>query len=233
MTSFEPTFFGGMLMGLASALHCGAMCAGICGSALMFLRPDTERQRLWYLASLQAGRITTYAALGAIGALIGSSIITPDIASKFKTLQWAAAVALMAMGLSMAGMLPRIAVLDRGTMALSNGIERLTAPLRNWPRAAPFALGLMWGGNACPMVYGAVFTATLTGSVAHGVSFMTGFGVGTVPAVVAAAYGLSKFKSAASKPSLQIAAGLTIAIVGFTSVYSPWPAAALAFCLSH
>ncbi len=233
MANFEPTLIGGILLGLASALHCGAMCSGICGSALLFLRPETNSQRISYLLVLQAGRITTYATLGAIGGLAGSALVTPDIAVKFKTLQWAGAVALMAMGLSMAGMLPRIAVLDRGALAISNAIERITAPLRNWPRIAPFALGMLWGANACPMVYGALFTATLTGSAWHGVTFMTGFGIGTLPAILAAGYGFSMLKAASGRASLQMAAGLTMAAAGFASVYSPWPAAALAFCITR
>lgn len=232
MANFETALIGGMVMGLASALHCGAMCSGICGSALLFLRPDTERQRLTYLLVLQAGRITTYALLGAIGAYLGSALITPDIATKYRTLQWAAAVAMMGMGLAMAGMLPRVAVFDKGAVLVSQSIERLTAPLRGWPRVAPFALGMLWGGNACPMVYGALFTATLTGSVAHGVTFMAGFGIGTLPAVLAAGYGVSKLQALSGRASLQMVAGLAMAVIGFSSLYTPWQSA-LAMCFTR
>lgn len=232
MASLEAVLFGGVAMGLASALHCGAMCSGICGSALLFLRPDSNRQRLAYLLTLQAGRITTYAIFGAVGALFGSALITPDAAVKFRTLQWAAAVAMMAMGLAMAGMLPRFAILDRGAVLVSSSIERLTAPLRHWPRVAPFALGMLWGGNACPMVYGAVFTATLTGSVAQGVTFMSGFGLGTLPAVLAAGYGVSKLKAISGRISMQTAAGIAMAGIGFASLYTPWQSA-LAICFSR
>lgn len=232
MASLETALVGGMLMGLASALHCGAMCSGICGSALLLLRPETQRQRITYLLVLQAGRITTYALLGAGGAFLGSALITPDIAVKFRTLQWAAAIAMMAMGLAMAGMLPRMAFVDRGAVILSGAIERLTEPLRHWPRIAPYALGMMWGGNACPMVYGAVFTATLAGSVAHGVTFMTGFGLGTLPALLAAGYGVSLLKALSGRQSLQTVAGVGMAVIGFSSLYTPWQSV-LAMCLTR
>lgn len=231
MASLEPAVVGGLVMGLASALHCTAMCSGICGAALLMLNPSTNGERLRYLLILQAGRITTYVALGALGALLGSALISADIATRFRTLQWAAAVAMMAMGLAMAGMLPRMALVDKGVILVSQTIEGLIAPLRKVPLLAPYTLGLLWGANACPMVYGAIFTATLTGSVMHGVTFMLAFGIGTLPAVVASGLGISMVKGLATRPNAQVIAGLAIAVIGFASVYAPWPGGA-PFCIT-
>jgi sulfite exporter TauE/SafE len=231
MASVYAAMTGGVLMGLASALHCGAMCSGVCGSAMLMLQPGSGRQRLFNLLMLQAGRITTYAALGAAGAIIGSSFITPDIAVKFRTMQWAAAIAMMAMGLAMAGMLPRLTVVDRGAAAILHGVEHVIAPLKRWPRVAPYGLGVLWGANACPMVYGAMFTATMTGSVMGGVVFMIAFGIGTLPALLATGYGLSKLKSLSLQVSAQTAGGLAIAAAGFASLYAPGPVSAL-LCLT-
>lgn len=208
-------------MGLASALHCGAMCSGVCGAALMMLQPGDGRQRATNIVMLHAGRIALYASLGAVGAAIGSSLITPDIAANFRALQWAAAIALMAMGLAMAGLLPRLANFERSAGVVTRLVENGVAQLRRWPRVAPFALGLSWGANACPMVYGAVFTAMLTGSAMNGAVFMTAFGLGTVPALVATGYGLSKLRALASRTAAQTACGLAIAFAGFASLYAP------------
>lgn len=216
-------------MGLASALHCGAMCSGVCGAALMMLQPGDGRRRATNIAMLHAGRIAVYASLGAIGAAIGSSLITPDIAAKFRALQWAAAIALMAMGLAMAGLLPRPATFERSTAAVTHAVESCVVRLSRWPRVAPFALGLSWGANACPMVYGAVFTAMLTGSAVNGAAFMTAFGLGTVPALAAAGYGLSKLRAVASRTAAQTVCGLAIAVAGFASLYAPAIAQGLNF----
>ena len=228
----EPAIVGGIVMGLASALHCVGMCSSICGSALLMLNPETGRQRLAYLLILQAGRITTYALLGGAGALLGSSLISVNVATRFQTLQWAAAVAMMAMGLAMAGMLPRLAFVDRGASLLTRTIEGMIAPLRRVPALAPYTLGLLWGANACPMVYGAVFTATLTGSVPHGMMFMVAFGVGTLPAILMTGFGVSMLKGLTARPNLQAAAGIAIALIGFASVYVPWPGGA-PFCITR
>lgn len=230
--ALQPAIVGGVVMGLASALHCVGMCSGICGSALLMLDSKSQRQRIGYLLTLQAGRITTYALLGAIGAVIGSAIISPDIATRFRTLQWAAALAMMATGLAVAGMLPRLALVDRGVALLSHTAERMIAPLRHYPLLAPYTLGMMWGANACPMVYGAVFTATLTGSLPHGVIFMIAFGIGTLPAVLASGFGVSMIKMLASRPNVQMFAGLAIAVIGFASIYLPWPGG-MPFCITR
>lgn len=229
MASISAALLAGGAMGLASALHCGAMCSGVCGAALMMLQPGDRRQQAANVVMLHAGRITLYAIFGAVGAAIGSSLMTPDIAEKFRALQWAAAIALMAMGLAMAGLLPRLAAFERSAGAVTHAIENCVGQLRRWPRVAPFALGLSWGANACPMVYGAVFTAMLTGSAVNGAAFMTAFGLGTVPALVATGYGLSKLRTLASRTTAQTACGLAIAIAGFASLYAPALAQGLNF----
>lgn len=232
MVSIEMVLIGGVAMGLASALHCGAMCSGICGSALLLLQPQTQRHRIVTLLLLQGGRITIYILLGAGAACLGSTLITPATVGRFRTLQWAGAVAMMGMGLAMAGLLPRLAYFDRGAGFLQHSIERAVAPLRRWPRLGPYAMGMIWGANACPMVYGAVFTAALAGSVPRGAIFMAGFGLGTLPALLAAGYGASLLKTLSNRAPIQAAAGIVLAILGYLSLFPHWPATSL-FCVTR
>lgn len=229
MADLPAVILAGSAMGLASALHCGAMCSGVCGAALMMLQPGDGRQRRANVAMLHAGRISLYASLGAVGAAIGSSLITPDIAVKFRALQWASAIALMAMGLAMAGMLPRIPALQRSAGIITAAVESCVHHLRRWPRSAPFALGVAWGANACPMVYGAVFTAMLTGTAFNGAAFMVAFGLGTLPALIASGYGISKLQTLASHSAAQSLFGIAIAIAGFASLYASSIAPSLSF----
>lgn len=236
MTSMSAVILAGGAMGLASALHCGAMCSGVCGAALMMLQPGGGWQRSLNIVMLHAGRITIYASLGAVGAAIGSSLITPDIAVKFRALQWASAIALMAMGLAMAGMLPRVIAFQRSAEIITVAVEGCVQRLRRWPRTAPFALGIAWGANACPMVYGAVFTAMLTGTASNGAAFMSAFGLGTLPALIASGYGVSKLRALASRSTAQSLCGIAIAISGFASLYASSMAPSLnfssVFCLT-
>lgn len=219
----EATFAGGAMLGLASALHCGAMCGGIACGAMLLLGAPTTGERYRQLAIMQVGRVTTYTLIGVAGAWLGASLLANKDGINFHVMQWAAAAALMWMGMVMAGFAPRLALVDRGMMRISSFVERIAVPLRAHRTAGPFALGIGWGLNACPMVYSAAFFASLTGSAAAGATFMAGFGLGTVPAVVAAATGFSLLKSLQSSRAANMAIGVVMVAAGLASVYVPWP----------
>ena len=91
----------------------------------------------------------------------------------------------------------------------------------------PYALGITWGMTPCPMVYAALFSAALTGSALGGASWMAGFGLGTVPAIVATALGVSKISRIRSPQFAQTAAGLAIAAFAGLSVMGTWPTLAM------
>ncbi|MFT3730370.1 MAG: sulfite exporter TauE/SafE family protein [Hyphomicrobium sp.] len=209
----------GLGFGLASALHCAAMCGGIACGALLLLDPSTPRQRNRQLALMQAGRVATYATMGAVAGAIGGSFAAAHGGISFQIMQWAAAATLIWMGLVIAGAMPRLAFLDRGISYVGGALETAALPLRKRPTVGPLALGVAWGLNACPMLYGAVFFSSLTGSALNGFLFMAGFGVGTVPAVFAAANGLTFLRTINARPSLRWATGSAIALTGFASVY--------------
>jgi sulfite exporter TauE/SafE len=230
MDGTEITFLGGLLLGLASTLHCSAMCGGISCSALLSLSPQSGWDRVRYAVLLNLGRILAYAALGIAAALIGSAIIKPETTMNYRVLQYIGAVVLMWTGLSMAGMMPRFALLDGAMTRLSGSVATITRPLQG-TAAAPLALGAIWGLNPCPMVYAALFTATLTASPWGGFSVMAGFGLGTLPGVLVAGLGLASLRGIEKSRAIQIAAGLIIAIVGFASLYIP-AAHIAAWCLT-
>jgi sulfite exporter TauE/SafE len=133
-------------------------------------------------------------------------------------------------GLSMAGMMPRLAVLDSAMTRLSSSVATVMRPLQG-SAAAPVGLGVIWGLNPCPMVYAALFTATLTASAWGGLSVMAGFGLGTLPGVLVAGLGLASLHGIERSRAVQIAAGLIVAVLGFASLYIP-AAHIAAWCLT-
>jgi hypothetical protein len=224
---------GGFLLGLAGSLHCACMCGGIASGALFMLDPASPRERTIALLLLQVGRIATYAIAGGVVAGLTSLTVDPTTTTySFRGLQWIAAVGLMWLGLSTAGVLPRLALPAGGTAALTGLIDPLLAPLRRHRRLAPVALGLSWGLTPCPMVYAALFSAALTGSVYGGIAWMLAFGAGTLPGVLAAALGVSALARIRRGPAAETVAGLAIAALGFSSFYFGWPSAG-ALCLTQ
>ncbi|MFA5958439.1 sulfite exporter TauE/SafE family protein [Hyphomicrobium sp.] len=226
----ESVLISGIAYGLASALHCAAMCGGIACGALLLLDAPTAGERYWQLGLMQAGRVTTYATMGAVGGAIGAGLAAPRGGISFEVMQWGAAISLMWTGLVLGGVLPRLSFLDRGASYLARAFDIIAVPLRKRRTAGPFALGIAWGLNACPMLYGAVFFSSLTGSALHGFFFMTGFGFGTLPAVFAAASGLTFFRTINATGQVRLAAGMGLVIAGFASIYVPWPTIQ-GFCL--
>jgi hypothetical protein len=215
---------GGFLLGLAGSVHCACMCGSIASGALFLLQPADRRERLRTLLLLQGGRIATYAAAGGAVAGTASLAIDPDLtATSFRALQWLSAVVLMWVGLSTAGMLPRLAMPVAGSVSLALAIEGFLAPLRRLHRLGPFALGLSWGLTPCPMVYAALLSAALTGSSGAGALWMLAFGAGTLPGVVSAAFGVSWLSRMRRSSMAGPIAGLAIAAFGFSAAYLGWP----------
>ena len=96
----------GFLLGLASTLHCAAMCGGIAASLML-----VPGQRLWLL---QLARVASYVVQGALVGAFGTLIYRHlNMPMSYLMLRAVAALALFWIGLSVAGWLPGIAVMDR------------------------------------------------------------------------------------------------------------------------
>jgi uncharacterized protein len=228
----EYGLLGGVLLGLASSLHCAAMCGGIASGVVFLFDPHRPGERVRVLMSAQAGRILAYVIAGAILGAAGAALYVGfDRTAAYRLLQWAGAVTLMWIGLSVAGLLPSLSLLDRRVAALSARLSSVLSRFRRFPVAGPFAAGLGWGTIPCPMVYAALFTAMLTGSSAGGATLMAGFGLGTLPAVTATALGITMLARIEARGLARGLIGLAIAGLGFSTVYPASPTAGL-FCLT-
>ncbi len=211
--------FGGILLGLASSLHCAAMCCGISTSLMFMFDTRTPGARARVLTLANAGRAISYMSMGAALGAMGSGLVgqLPSPLA-FKALQFAGAVALMWIGLSTAGLLPSIAIADRLIAPLSAPIGRSAHRLAASP-LGPLAMGLAWGFMPCAMVYGALLTALLTGTAIGGAAVMGGFAAGTLPALAIASFGL-KTLAINARGRVRTATGIAIAVAGFGSMYA-------------
>jgi sulfite exporter TauE/SafE len=216
------TLLGGLLLGLASSLHCAGMCGAIASSLMFAFSPGGgERARVKALMAAQAGRVLVYIAAGAALGAAGSRFYGVfDHADAFLVMRWAAAVALGWIGLSVAGFAPSLAFVDRLTAPIA-GRLRFASAARTSGGAGAFASGLTWGLLPCGMVYGALFYAMLSGNVWRGALVMAGFGLGTLPSVTAVALGLSRLRRLAQAPNARVAVGLGIVVLAAASVAVP------------
>ncbi len=229
MDSFVLVALNGLALGLASTLHCAGMCGAISCSLLVAQERGGVRNPQSAFVLTQLGRITAYTSAGAVVGLVGAPAIAwLDRDAAFRLLQWAGATSLIWIGLSTAGLLPSIAVLDRGFAAISGNVARagVASPRRE---LVPFAAGLAWGMMPCAMVYAALFTAMLTGSGSGGALTMVVFGIGTLPGLVAASFGFRRLSTVARGGAGRVVAGFAIAVFGMATVFLAHPVTAL-FC---
>jgi len=220
MPASAITLAAGMLMGFASSLHCAGMCGSI-GSALMMTTHPTADQatRARMLLLTQVGRVFAYAVAGGILGGFGSVLAGAfDQAAAYRMLQWASAVTLGWIGLSTAGLVPSVAAFDRLAAPVGTAVMTMTSRHPGLGLGAPLAVGVAWGFMPCAMVYGALFTAMLTGTGAGGATMMLGFGLGTLPAVMAGAMGVAALRDLGRRPHLALALGLAITAFAVLSV---------------
>lgn len=220
----------GLALGLASTLHCAGMCGAISCSLLLAQERGGQRNAHYAFALTHAGRVASYALAGAIVGTIGAPAIAwLDRDAAFRLLQWAAAASLIWIGLSTAGLVPSITLIDRGLTSIADGLARLHA--RSQRRIyVPILSGLAWGLMPCAMVYAALFTAMLSGSIVGGAVTMTAFGIGTLPGLVAASFGFRRLAQVKSSRATRVAAGLAVAVFGAATVFFAHPNSPY-FCL--
>ncbi len=227
MAVSEFSFLGGMVLGFASSLHCAGMCGGIATSLTLMFAPKTAGDRARILTLAQAGRVTSYMLAGAVLGYVGAELYGAfDRAGAFRLLQWFGAVVLIWLGLTFAGLLPMPAVVDRAVARVSATLARALGPLRS-SAAGPYVAGLTWGVIPCPMVYAALFTAMLTGTVSGGIIFMAGFGLATVIPVFVTAFGVTTLASIEARGRARVAIGIGIALFGASTIIPGSPTSGL------
>lgn len=230
----DVILMSGLLLGFAGSAHCACLCGGIASSLMLATAPESRHSSSFLM--IQFGRILTYAvAGGAVGSMMEAFGQLLRFSGGQEVLRLIAAAALVWSGLSIVGILPKIRRLNGGIMAV---IGRPPAAIsRRLMASAPLVVGICWGLAPCAIVYNALMTAMLTGSMAGGALFMTGFGLATIPAVsavsavAAGAAVLTRPQSSRWRgPALRRTAGLLLSAIGVLS--ATFPAVSLAsLCL--
>jgi len=222
-----------MLLGLSSSLHCFGMCAGIAASLHFAADLGSHRPARSLLATtllINGGRIAGYMIAGGIVGGVGSGIFGAfDHATAHAILRWAAAAALGWIGLSMLDVLPLPTGLYQVAHHVSRGMDAAARATRLPPTAGLVLSGTVWGFLPCAMVYAALFYAMFSGSWLGGTVVMAGFGLGTLPVMVATGLGLPLLRRRATSTWLRTAVGLAILAVGIVSA-GVSPAAFVAWC---
>lgn len=212
--------FGGVLLGLGSALHCAGMCGGIAASLVMGLSGRAGlRSRVEVVISAHAGKTLAYVAAGMILGGLGSGLYGLfNREAAYLILQRVGAAGIGWVGLSFLGVAPPMRGLDRYLAPVRMALARHRATA---PKLTAALAGLGWGLMPCGIAYSALFYAMLSGSAPSGGLVMLGFGLGVAPAVAASALGISWLPDLAQRAWAQrLVGGALIALAAATLI---WP----------
>jgi hypothetical protein len=189
--------FGLLLAGATgSVMHCVPMCGpfvlGQVADRMTRLPAarlcEMQRIRGALLLPYHLGRLTTYAALGAMAATAGAGI------ARLPWLGWLSGAllliaALLFLGHAVQRSMPALhAMLPGTTMAPASWVRlaaRLTARMDRTTFGGGLLLGVVLGFLPCGLLYAALTAASVSGGPVTGAIAMLAFGVGTVPALVA------------------------------------------------
>lgn len=172
---------GFLVLGLVGSL---AHCVGMCAPFVMVVsrqyvvptgRHAAMAAQLWYTA----GRIVTYAMLGAMAASIGHVL---DRAGAFMGIQRVAA----AMAGAALVLWALATLLDRGGRGANGGalFARVARGLKGRLPPHPLLIGLFLGLLPCGLLYSAVIAAAPRGGPLEGATALAVFGAGTAPAML-------------------------------------------------
>lgn len=184
----------GFLLGFLSSAH----CVGMCGPIVLATSTSREKMSRFVAGRLlyNGGRVITYMAMGGLLGLLGFAIPLPDT-QRWISIGAGVSVILFALLPQLGNwMQRRSGPLGRMTALVSAGIGRLA---RKEELPALFSLGLLNGLLPCGLVYVALAAALAYAEPVLSMSFMAGFGVGTVPVMV----GVALFPRMFSQPVQQ------------------------------
>jgi hypothetical protein len=218
------------VVGMLGSFHCLGMCGALVfacslppGAGSVEPGCNAARHSFSSLLVLQVvfhlGRLTTYALAGALTAAFFNALPLVAIFSEWYTSVTIACGALLVIfALVMGRFLPVPGMADRMlSVPLSAMVSWAPSLIRSPMLSRRYVLGVLTGLLPCCLSWSMVVTVAPAGDVFQGVATMLWFGLGTVPALLAAAlFGFAvsvKARQAIEKLAALAVGGMGIALV--------------------
>jgi len=216
-------FWAALMVGFLGGGHCLSMCGGIVGAFsanIPIHHRASLRFKLPYLLSYNLGRILSYCIAGA---LIGFSVQFFAVKSHIvlQLMHLVAGTMLVLLGLYIGRWFNGITKIERigqfGWRFISPLAKRFI-PFKHPLTALPF--GLIWGWLPCGLVYSTLTWAAASASPSAGALIMLGFGLGTLPAMLAMGVFSQQLASLLNHKLFRSIAALVIILYGLNMIFS-------------
>jgi sulfite exporter TauE/SafE len=213
--TFDYSLLGTLfIVGLIGSGHCIGMCGGIV-AALGSNRPSPV-----LLIGYNLGRLLSYSMAGAIAAGLVVGLAGERYQALIPLLRTLAGTMIVLMGLYIAGWWRLLTRLEQ----LGQIVWRQIQPLILWlgkpdSPVKSVAAGMLWGWLPCGLVYSALSQALLSNSPTMGALAMLAFGLGTLPAMLAAGWFSSQLSRWLQSPATRKLMGLCLIVMGLLMVW--------------
>lgn len=204
-------------LGLVSSTHCIGMCGGIMGALTMAIPAEAKTKRSFILVAYNLGRIASYALMGLLAGFFAEQIAAFGGVTVLRVI---AGLLLIAMGLYLADWwrgLTKLETLGRYLWVYIQPLGKHLMPVDNIPKA--LFLGALWGWLPCGLVYAALAMAMTQPAPLMAASAMLAFGLGTLPAVLAAGFAAQQLTRILQQRQVRIGLALIIIIFGLWTIW--------------
>lgn len=204
-------------LGLVSSTHCIGMCGGIMGALTMAIPAQAKAKRGLILLSYNLGRIASYALMGLLAGFFAEQIAALGGVTILRVI---AGLLLIAMGLYLADWwrgLTKLETLGHYLWVYLQPLGKGLMPVDNIPKA--LFLGALWGWLPCGLVYAALAMAMTQPAPIMAASAMLAFGLGTLPAVLAAGFVAQQLTRILQQRQVRIGLALIIIIFGVWTIW--------------
>ncbi len=210
-------FLSLFVLGLVSSTHCIGMCGGIMGALTMAIPAQAKTKRGFILVAYNLGRIASYALMGLLAGVFAKQIAALGGVTILRVI---AGLLLIAMGLYLADWwrgLTKLETLGRYVWVYIQPLGKHLMPVDNIPKA--LFLGALWGWLPCGLVYAALAMAMTQPAPLMAASAMLAFGLGTLPAVLAAGFAAQQLTRILQQRQVRIGLALIIIIFGLWTIW--------------
>ncbi len=202
-----PLIVSAFLLGFLGSFHCIGMCGPIALS--LPIHSLSKTKKIVAIALYNIGRGITYSAIGAIMGLIGQQISIFGYQQKFSII--VGSIILLTIIFAKVFDSPRFAIHKKFSV-IKNVLGKL---LKSTPHVGTFLfIGMANGLLPCGLVYVALSSALVIGSVSSSALFMFVFSLGTMPLMISIMV-LGKFISVSFRSKIH---KLVPVFIGFTAV---------------
>jgi len=180
--------------------------------------PAHAKSKRWFiLVAYNLGRITSYALMGLLAGVFAAQFAASGGGIILRIL---AGVLLIAMGLYLADWwrgLTKLELLGRYVWVYIQPVGKRLMPVDSIPKA--LMLGALWGWLPCGLVYAALAMAMTQPAPLAAASAMLAFGLGTLPAVLAAGAVAQQLAHILQQRPVRMGLALTIIAFGLWTIW--------------